>query len=78
MGPVRSQPWQEPMPPGLTPGVSLLAVKKGVNKCGNCAGAVLVGQIKDPDTATLKWRNFEAAPIERGGLRYYRRHYCPR
>ena len=45
--------------------------------CSSCKAKVLLGRVKDP-IGTLKWRNFELPPIEKNGLRFYRRHFCPR
>lgn len=45
--------------------------------CGRCKAPLLLGLVRNA-AGTLKHRNFDAKPIERGGLRYYLAHYCPR
>lgn len=62
--------------PGLTPGADISDAKHN-HKCGGCKATVILGRVRDA-VGTLKWRNFESEPIERNGLRYYRRHFCPR
>lgn len=44
--------------------------------CKKCGGPLLFGLVRNA-ARTLKWRNFEAQPIERDGRRYYLSHYCP-
>lgn len=58
----------------LTPGVSISNAKHG-HVCASCGSTVLLGQVRD-QTGTLKWRNFEREPIEKGPHNYYRRHFC--
>lgn len=60
----------------LTPGANISSPRLN-HKCGKCKAVVLLGQVRN-DRGTLKWRNFEARPVETNGLRYYRRHWCPR
>ena len=60
---------------GETPGADFEASRPGI--CKRCKGALLVAMIRN-EKATLRWRNFDAKPNERGGLRYYVRHFCPR
>lgn len=43
--------------------------------CKDCQAPLLVGLIRD-EGGTLKWRNLDAQPIERNGLRLYCRHRC--
>lgn len=64
-------------PPRLTPGPSFLAVKKGTHHCRKCKAQVLVAQLRDKATSTVRWRNFEPKPVEMGAHRLYRRHFCP-
>lgn len=59
---------------GETAGADFVETRTG--QCKKCRGALLVGLLRN-DKATLRWRNFDAKPIERGGLRYYMRHVCP-
>lgn len=65
-------------PPRLIPGGTFLEVKRGTHKCRTCKEAVLVAQVRDRDTGTLKWRNFDPKAVEVGVHRLYRRHWCPR
>lgn len=66
-------PYQRPFE---TPGADIEATK--LKTCGKCGGELILGQVRDRNTGTLKWRNFARKPVERGGLRYYLRHSCPR
>lgn len=65
-------------PARFTPGSAFLEVKKGEHNCATCKSAVLVAQVRDPHTSTVKWKNFDRTPIESGAHRVYRRHLCPR
>lgn len=59
---------------GETAGADFHEVRPGT--CKKCRSALLVGMIRN-DNGTLRWRNFNAQPNERDGLRYYTRHICP-
>lgn len=59
----------------LTAGRDISDSKRHV--CSTCKADVLLGRVRD-QTGTLRWRNFERKPIERGPHNYYRRHFCPR
>lgn len=59
---------------GETPGADLTDSRPGT--CSKCKGALLVGMVRN-SKGTLRWRNFDAKPNERGGLRYYVKHVCP-
>lgn len=59
-----------------TAGADIEATK--LKTCAKCGGELLLGQVRDRETGTLKWRNFARQPVERGGLRFYLRHSCPR
>lgn len=59
----------------LIPGGSISSSRR--HECRGCRAAVLLGQLPD-ETKTLRWHNFDLPPIERGGLRFYRRHFCVR
>lgn len=59
-----------------TPGYEISSAKHN-HKCSGCQAVVLLGQVKNA-SGTLKWRNFEAKPIQRGAHNFYRRHFCPK
>ena len=59
---------------GETAGADFADSRPG--KCSKCKGALLLGLVRN-GKGTLTWRNFDAKPNERGGLRYYVRHNCP-
>jgi hypothetical protein len=58
----------------LVAGAELREHKPG--RCKDCGAELLVGLIPD-ENQTLKWRNLNAKPTERNGLRVYSRHRCP-
>jgi len=58
---------------GETAGADFVESRPG--KCKKCQGALLVALLPN-DKATLRWRNYDAKPNERDGLRYYVRHIC--
>lgn len=58
----------------LIPGGSIRDSKP--HRCKGCKADVLLGLVRDAES-TLKWRNFDLPAVEQGGLRYYRRHFCP-
>jgi hypothetical protein len=59
---------------GETPGADIHESR--ASKCRKCGGDLLLGLVRNAK-GTLRWRNFDAKPNERGGLRYYLRHICP-
>jgi hypothetical protein len=54
-------------------GADLVESKSG--ECKQCTAGLLVGLVR-VEGGTLRWRNFDATPIERNGLRVYVRHRC--
>ena len=58
---------------GETAGADFADSRSGT--CTKCRGPLLVALLRN-DKGTLRWRNFDAKPNERGGLRYYVRHIC--
>lgn len=59
-----------------TPGYEISNAKHN-HQCSGCKATVLLGQVKNV-SGTLKWRNFESKPVQRGPHNYYRRHFCPK
>lgn len=61
---------------GLTPGLEIHSGTQYFKTCKECGESLLVGQVTDVYRA-IHWRTFDAAPVEYGGRRYYRKHDCP-
>jgi len=62
---------------GEVPGADFLEVKP-IKNCAHCSAQVITAKVRNSSDGTVKWRNFNAQPIERGGLRVYLRHIHPR